>query len=112
MKNLIVNNHLNIKVIIPNYNYAQYLSDCLKSVLNQTMKPASVIFIDDSSSDKSIEIAKYYEKKIKNFKIILKNKNQGLYKNLNNEIKFTKEKLIYFLSSDDYISKNFFPRNV
>ena len=95
-------------MIIPNYNYSKYLSKCLESIEIQTVQPASVILIDDCSSDNSIMIAKSFKKKIKNLKIIKKKKNQGLYKNLNNEIKITKEKLIYFMSSDDFISKNLF----
>lgn len=93
---------------MPNYNYADYLPKCFESILNQKMKPVSVTFIDDSSTDKSIDIVKFYKKKINNLKIIVKKKNQGLYKNLNHEIRLTKEKLIYFMSSDDYISECFF----
>lgn len=45
-------------ILIPNYNNAQWLDKCLKSVLNQTYKNYEIIFVDDMSEDDSISIAK------------------------------------------------------
>ena len=44
-------------IIIPNYNNAKWLEQCLNSVLNQTYKNYEIIFIDDMSEDNSLEIA-------------------------------------------------------
>ena len=44
-------------IIIPNYNNAKWLEKCLSSVLNQTYKNYEIIFIDDMSTDNSLEIA-------------------------------------------------------
>lgn len=50
-------------IIIPNYNNAEYLDKCLSSVLKQTYKNYEVIFIDDVSTDNSLEVVnKYYLK--------------------------------------------------
>lgn len=49
-------------IIVPNYNYEKYLKRCLKSILNQTYKNFQIIFIDDMSTDNSLEIAKHYLK--------------------------------------------------
>jgi len=46
--------------------------ELLDSILNQTRKPDEVIFVDGGSSDKTVEILKSYQKKIKNMKIIVK----------------------------------------
>ena len=54
-------------IIIPNYNNAQYLEKCLDSALNQTYKNYEIIFVDDLSTDNSMEIAK---KKLKGHKIL------------------------------------------
>ena len=48
----------NIDIIIPNYNKADYLKECLNSVLNQTYKNWRVYLIDDCSNDTSQEILK------------------------------------------------------
>ena len=47
-----------IGIIIPNYNYEEYIEKCLNSILNQTYKNFEIIFIDDCSTDGSVEVAK------------------------------------------------------
>lgn len=97
-----------IDVIIPNYNYAEYLPDCLNSLINQKLQPKRVFFIDDNSNDNSIRIAKQFKKKINNLQIIKNTKNKGIYFNLQRGIRISRSKFIYFMSSDDYINENFF----
>jgi len=50
-------NNYKFSIIIPNYNNAQWLEKCIGSVLKQTYKNYEVIFIDDMSTDNSVEIA-------------------------------------------------------
>lgn len=45
------------RIIIPNYNNAEWLNNCINSVLNQTYTNYDLIFVDDVSTDNSIEIA-------------------------------------------------------
>ena len=47
-----------IGIIIPNYNYEHTIEKCLNSILSQTYTNYEIIFIDDVSTDKSVEIAK------------------------------------------------------
>ena len=47
-----------IGIIIPNYNYEHTIEKCLTSILNQTYKNFEIIFVDDMSTDNSVEIAK------------------------------------------------------
>ena len=56
-------------IIIPNFNNEKWIPKCLDSILNQTYKNYEVIFIDDLSTDNSIEVAKTYESKM-NIKIV------------------------------------------
>ena len=41
-----------ISVIVPVYNAQEYLSKCIESILNQTMKDFELILINDGSKDK------------------------------------------------------------
>ena len=43
-------------MIIPIYNSKNYLEDCLKSILNQTLKEIEIICINDGSTDNSLEL--------------------------------------------------------
>ena len=47
-----------VSVIFPNYNHEKFLPERLGSVLQQTVPPAEIIFLDDCSSDDSVSIAK------------------------------------------------------
>ena len=47
-----------IGIIVPNYNYSHTLEKCLTSILNQTYKNFEIIYVDDMSTDNSVEIAK------------------------------------------------------
>ncbi len=56
-----------VAVIIPCYNYAHYLGECIESVLEQTHKVNEIIVVDDGGVDNAEEICakypvKYYRK--------------------------------------------------
>lgn len=64
-------------IIIPNYNNAKWLEKCLSSVLNQTYKNYEIIFIDDMSTDNSLEIANKMLQEHKILKVPYKKYNGG-----------------------------------
>lgn len=53
-----------ISVIIPVYNSELYLKECLDSVINQTYKKIEIICVDDGSTDHSLDILNFYQKRI------------------------------------------------
>lgn len=89
-------------VIIPVYNTAQYLDECLQSVLRQSQIDLEVIIIDDGSTDNSEEVLSSYEKtdaRVSVFK--QENMKQGAARN--NGLKHAIGEYIYYLDSDDSI---------
>lgn len=56
-----------VSVIIPNYNYEEYISERIDSIINQTYPIYELIILDDCSTDNSVKII---EEKIKNIKNI------------------------------------------
>lgn len=97
-----------ITIIISCFNNESFLNQCLKSVFNQSVsyRYYDVVFIDDKSTDKSLNIAKKFLI-FKNFKIIKNSKNIGLVKSLNKALKNIKSEFIVRIDADDYVSNIF-----
>lgn len=91
-----------VSIIIPVYNVADYLKECLDSVLNQTYKNFEIIIVNDGSTDNSKEIILKYKKNHPNISVI-DQENQGLSEARNAGLRIAKGKYIYFLDSDDKI---------
>lgn len=54
---------ISVSVIIPVFNAEKYLSQCLDSIVNQTLTNIEIICVDDGSTDTSFQILKEYEEK-------------------------------------------------
>lgn len=54
------NNNIKISVILSVYNVEKYLNECIDSILNQTFKDFELICINDSSTDRSLDILNDY----------------------------------------------------
>lgn len=87
-----------VSVVIPTYNYAQFISQAIDSVLNQTFADYEIIVIDDGSSDRTLEILQAYGNKI----CYVTQSNQGLAAARNRGIKLARGELIVFLDADDW----------
>lgn len=93
-----------VSVIIPVYNTASYLKECIDSVLRQTLDDIEVICVNDGSTDSSLEILESY--KLKDDRIVLINqKNRGLGAARNIALKHASGKYVLFLDSDDYLDE-------
>ena len=91
-----------VSVIIPVYNVEKYLSECIDSVLRQSLSDMEIICIDDGSTDGSAQILEEYRKKDRRIKVIHQ-KNAGASAARNAGIANASGEYIYFLDSDDYI---------
>ena len=50
-----------ISVVMPAYNAANFTSQTIESVLNQTFTDFELLIIDDGSTDRTLKITKDYE---------------------------------------------------
>lgn len=109
MKNLSVNfmgpGRPALSVIIPVYNVEEYLSECLESVVSQTLRDIEIICINDGSSDRSLEILQAFAKKDARIKVV-NQQNKGVAAARNAGLKLVTSDYIAFLDSDDYLEKN------
>jgi len=95
-------------VIIPNYNHAPFLQQRIDSVLNQTYTDFEIIFLDDHSSDNSMEIIESYRSNKKISHIVFNDKNSGsLLTQWNKGIRLAKGNWIWIAESDDIADPHF-----
>lgn len=71
-----------VSIIIPVYNAEAYIERCAASLFGQTLNELEYIFVDDCSSDSSIEVMKntlaLYPERYEQVRIIRHDKNQGV----------------------------------
>jgi glycosyltransferase involved in cell wall biosynthesis len=92
-------NQPTLSVLLPNFNNAPYLRECLNSLYNQTFQDFVIYFVDDCSTDDSIEIALSYPQ---NKMIILrKDKNSGIVDTLNLGLDQITSKYFIRMDGDD-----------
>ena len=53
-----------VSIIIPNYNCAEFLNECLISAIDQTYLNKEIIVIDDGSTDNSIDLLSKFKEQI------------------------------------------------
>jgi len=97
-----------VSVIIPNYNHARYLEQRLESVFNQTYQNFEVIFLDDCSTDNSLEIIEKYKDNPHLSQIVVNETNSGsAFKQWDKGINLAQGELIWIAESDDYCESDF-----
>lgn len=99
-----MNSAKKVSVIIPNYNGAKYISDCLSSVLDQDYANLEVIVIDDGSTDESVRIVKRFckDERVK----LIQSNHLGPNRARKSGLDVCTGDYVMFVDSDDYISKD------
>ena len=91
-----------IGVVLATYNGEKYILEQLKSIINQTMIPSSIIISDGGSSDKTIDICeKYLATTNINYKILKSKTKLGVKDNFEKGLRQCNAKYIFFSDQDD-----------
>lgn len=98
---------LKVSVVIPIYNTAEYLSECLESVINQSLKEIEIICVDDGSTDESPRILDEYALRDERIKIIHK-QNGGLVSARKVGVSMASGDYVAYVDSDDWIEGNMY----
>lgn len=93
-------------VVIPVYNKAESLDDCVKSLDGQRFSRGSyeVVLVNDGSTDGSLEICQRLASTRDNY-VVVDQENQGVSAARNAGMKVARGRYIMFLDADDWISR-------
>lgn len=93
---------IKISVILPSLNMANYIEECIRSVMNQTLQDIEIISVDAGSKDGTVEILKKCEKEDSRIKLITSDlKSYG--RQVNMGIDASNGQYIAILETDDYV---------
>jgi len=96
-----------VSIVVPVYKVEKYLSQCVDSLLAQTLKEIEIILVDDGSPDNSPKICDDYAQKDNRVRVIHK-ENQGLGRARRSGYQEVRGKYVAFFDSDDYVSKDLY----
>ena len=99
-----MNSEIKLSIIVPVYNVAKYIDECLNSIIKLYESGIEVILVDDGSNDGSENKCDFYADKYEYIKVIHQ-ENGGLSVARNVGIENSTGKYIWFVDSDDYISE-------
>lgn len=94
-----------VSVIVPVYNAESFLASTSKSILEQTYKNIQLIFIENGSTDRTLEICRQLEQEDSRVKVIHIEEN-GVSAARNAGIEAAEGKYIAFSDSDDFMESN------
>jgi glycosyltransferase involved in cell wall biosynthesis len=105
-----MNSPIKLSIIVPIYNVAGYLRDCLDSILRQQLAAYEVLLINDGATDTSGLIAQEYATTNPDVFVYIEQKNRGLSGARNTGIDAARGDYLFFMDSDDYLADNGLPQ--
>ena len=100
------NGGVRLSVIIPAYNCAAYLDECLDSVLRQLPADCELIVVDDGSTDGTVQLLTGYDGKHENLRILYR-RHYGVSGARNAGLDTATGKYVAFLDCDDCLNEGF-----
>ena len=91
-----------VSIIIPAYNAAKFIKQCIQSIVFQTYKVIEIIIVNDGSTDETQVICETFAVNDKRIQVINK-KNEGVTRARLRGFFASKGSFIMFVDADDYI---------
>lgn len=103
---------MNLSIIIPIYNGSEFLKSLINTIINFTIDDFECVFIDNNSTDDSVEMLQELLKSVSFSYVLLHEKKQGAGHARNTGISHAKGKYLAFLDCDDVILPQKFIRDL
>lgn len=91
-----------ISIIVPAYNVDNYISECLDSLVNQSLAEIEIIVVDDCSTDHTKSIIEEFQDE--RIQLITLGKNRGVSYARNEALKVACGEYVMFVDADDKVS--------
>ncbi|MFR4437126.1 MAG: glycosyltransferase [Akkermansia muciniphila] len=98
---------VSVSIIVPCYNVAAYLDQCMESLAGQSMEDIEIICVNDGSSDHTAEILREWRDRDGRVRII-DQKNSGVSVARNSGMEAAVGEYIGFVDPDDMVERNMF----
>lgn len=102
-------NGIRVSVLIPVYNVEAYIERCAVSLFEQTYRQIEFVFVDDCTSDRSMEILRAtigrYPDRAADVRIVRHENNLGLAAARKTGVEAASGEYIMFVDSDDWLEK-------
>ncbi|WP_127479196.1 bifunctional glycosyltransferase/CDP-glycerol:glycerophosphate glycerophosphotransferase [Nocardioides pantholopis] len=93
-----------LSVVVPVYNVAAYLPECLDSLLGQTLRDLEVVAVDDGSTDGSLAILEEYAARDPRLRVLAQNNTgQGIARN--EAVALARGEFLTFCDADDVVPR-------
>ncbi len=96
---------IDVSVIVPAYNVADYISHSLTSVLRQTLRGLEVIVVDDASTDATAEIVAEHARADPRVILVRQPSNRGVCEARNKAISLARGRWLAMVDADDWLDE-------
>ena len=96
-----------VSILVPICNVEKYLTQCLNSLVSQTLQEIEIICINDGSTDNSLQIINRFAEKDKRI-VIIDKPNSGYGDSMNRGLEIAKGEYIGIVESDDFADCDMF----
>ena len=106
MEKKVEDENIKISVLVPVYNVARFLPQCLDSLAAQSLRDIEILMIDDGSTDESAAICADYVARDGRFRL-LRQENRGLFAVRNRHLEEARGEYLMFVDADDWVAPDF-----
>lgn len=96
-----------VTIIMPSLNVADYIEECMKSVVLQTLRDIEILCIDAGSTDGTLDILQKYVSMDSRIRVINSERRSYGYQ-VNLGIKLAQGEYVAILETDDYIAETMY----
>ena len=101
-----------LSVVMQNFNQGELAIESIKTVFKQSQPASEIIILDNSSTDKSLEILSQMQKQNSQVKLFKNTQKLEVPENQNQLVEFAQSEYLYFLTPGDLLRPDFFKKSL